>query len=71
MAIEVKSPMPGKVLRILVKEGDQVKMNDKIVVIESMKMEVDIVSTAGGTVKEIKVQEGNPVKTEEVIAVLE
>jgi len=71
LAIEVKSPMPGKVLRILVKEGDQVKMNDKIVVIESMKMEVDIVSTAGGTVKEIKVQEGNPVKTEEVIAVLE
>ena len=67
----MKSPMPGKVLKVLVKEGDQVKMNDKVVVIESMKMEVDIVATANGIVKEIKVQEGNSVKTEEVVVILE
>jgi len=72
MAQEViEAPMVGKVIRILANEGDRVKEGDTICEIESMKMEIPIVSTASGVIKEIKISPGQTIKAGDVIVVLE
>ena len=55
------SPMPGQVLRILVAEGQRVKMGDSLVVLEAMKMEQTIRTTINGRVQSILVQAGQVV----------
>ncbi len=57
----VMCPMPGNILRILIKEGDRVKRGDNIIVLEAMKMENDIASEASGTVHRIFVNQGDTV----------
>lgn len=71
MAVEVRCPMPGKVVSVLIKEGDQVKENNKVFVIEAMKMQIDVVAPADGTVKEVRAKEGVAMDTGAVMAVLE
>lgn len=63
----VLAPIPGLVLRISVKEGDQVQLGDTILVLEAMKMESEIASTAQGVVKKIKVTEGQSVQEDDVL----
>jgi len=63
--------MPGKILEVLVKVGDQVKEDDEVVMLEAMKMENPIYAPAGGTVKEIKVKANDSVETEQVMIVIE
>jgi len=63
--------MVGKVTKILVKEGDQVKENDQVAVVEAMKMEMPVVAPISGTVKEIKVKEGQEVTSDTVIMIIE
>lgn len=53
---QINSNVSGVVLRFLVKVGDKVKADQDLVALESMKMEMMIVSTTAGTVKEIHVQ---------------
>ena len=55
------SPMPGQVLRVLVKEGQQVKTGDSLVVLEAMKMEQTIRTSMDGVVKSILVVKGQVV----------
>jgi len=55
------SPMPGQVLRVLVREGQQVKIGDSLVVLEAMKMEQTIRTTIDGVVKSILVVTGQVV----------
>ena len=55
------SPMPGKVLRILVGPGDPVGLKQALVVIEAMKMENEIRASREGTVAEVHVEEGQSV----------
>jgi len=55
------SPMPGQVLRILVQEGQQVKMGDALVVLEAMKMEQTIRTTINGRVQSVLVKAGQVV----------
>jgi biotin carboxyl carrier protein len=50
---EIKAPMPGMVLTILINEGDVVKKGDSLLVLEAMKMENIIKSPADGTIKKI------------------
>lgn len=63
----VLAPIPGLVLRILIKEGDEIAVGDKILVLEAMKMESEIVSTAGGIVKSIRVKEGESVQEDDIL----
>ncbi|HPR17545.1 MAG TPA: biotin/lipoyl-binding protein [Candidatus Cloacimonadota bacterium] len=63
----VLAPIPGLVLRILVKEGDTIHVGDTILVLEAMKMESEIASTASGIVKSINVKEGSSVQEDDVL----
>jgi len=57
----VKAPLPGLILDVKVGVGDTVKVGDAVIVIETMKMENNIISPVAGTVKEIKVSNGDSV----------
>lgn len=57
----VTSPMPGSIFRIDVKEGDKIDKGDRVVVLEAMKMENDIISEVSGTVKRVFVEKGEQV----------
>ncbi len=56
------SPLAGTVIKILVKPGDEVALNQKIMVMEAMKMETDIVSPVAGVVGAVSVSEGEAVR---------
>lgn len=73
MAIEkVEAPIPGKILSVDVKVGDQVKEEDTtLCILESMKMENPIVAPVSGTVKEIKVAPGQTVQAGNVLVEIE
>ena len=58
----VTAPMPGLILKLAVKDGSAVKKNDKLIVLEAMKMENDIVANADGVVTFL-VKEGDTVET--------
>jgi biotin carboxyl carrier protein len=59
---EIKAPMPGLVLKLLVKEGDTVKKNDPVLILEAMKMENVIKSPGDATVSKIHAQEKTAVE---------
>ena len=65
---EIIAQMPGKIMRILHKEGYVVKTGESILVIESMKMEVQITSTVSGKLSKIAVSEGEQVTTGQLLA---
>lgn len=71
MSVDVKAPMPGKILEVLVNVGDQVAEDDELIMLEAMKMENPIYAPAGGTVKEIKVKANDSVDTEQLMMVIE
>ena len=57
----VEAPLPGRILEILVKVGDEVKIGQAVVVLEAMKMENSITSNYHGKVKQILISEGEAV----------
>ncbi len=59
----VTSPMPGKVVKLLVKLGEEVRADQGVIVVEAMKMENELKSAAGGKVQEIFVKEGEVVES--------
>ncbi|AFL96001.1 pyruvate carboxylase subunit B [Thermococcus cleftensis] len=67
----VTAPMPGKILRILVKEGEKVKTGQGLVVLEAMKMENEIPAPKDGVIKKILVKEGDTVDTGQALIELE
>lgn len=67
----VKAPLPGSVLRINVKEGDEVNRGDILLVMEAMKMENNIYSELKGRVKSIKVQPGQSVLQGDILMEIE
>ena len=60
-AVTVKSPLPGIIISIEVKEGQAVKRGQKVAVIEAMKMENDILAESDGTVTAILARKGDSV----------
>jgi biotin carboxyl carrier protein len=67
----VKSPMPGRVVRVLVAAGDRVGAGQPLVVIEAMKMENELCAPADGVVTKIGVEAGAAVDTGAVLIVIE
>ncbi len=58
---EVRTAMPGKVVRVLVEKGTEVKKGDAVIVVEAMKMQNEIKSPKDGVVGEIRFEEGSTV----------
>jgi biotin carboxyl carrier protein len=55
----VSSSMPGKVVKLLVAEGDLVEMSQPLVIVEAMKMETPLLSPAAGTIRKVHFAEGD------------
>jgi biotin carboxyl carrier protein len=68
---EVKAPMGGKVIEVLVSPGDTVQEGEDVVIIEAMKMEMPIVSDEAGMVKDVICKQGDSVEADAVLVVLE
>lgn len=67
----IKAPMPGLVLKVLVEPGQAIRKGDPVLVLEAMKMENVFKSAADAVVKAIKVAPGTAVEKGEVLIVLE
>lgn len=67
----VVAPMPGKVVRVLVKPGDDVKTRQGLVVVEAMKMENELRAPRDGRVRDVAVAEGQSVDAGAVLLVVE
>lgn len=61
------SPMPGKVIKVNVKEGDKVKEGDVLCVVEAMKMENNIKAMASAKVAKVFVNEGDKVDVKNIL----
>ena len=68
---QVHAPMPGKVVRVLVEEGQEVEAGAGLVVVEAMKMQNELKSPKAGTVIELHARVGATVNAGEVLAVVE
>lgn len=68
---DIKAPMPGKVLQILIKEKADVKAGDPLLVLEAMKMENVIKASSDAVVTSIAVKEGQPVEKNHVLLTFE
>jgi biotin carboxyl carrier protein len=67
----IVSPMPGKVVKVLVKEGEEVEVGKPLIVVEAMKMENELVAEIAGTVKKVFVQPGDAVEGGAKLVVIE
>ncbi|MDB4970003.1 MAG: acetyl-CoA carboxylase biotin carboxyl carrier protein subunit [Myxococcales bacterium] len=67
----VQSPMPGKVVKVLVAAGDEVKAGQGVVVVEAMKMENELKAPKDGKVKSVSAKEGQPVEAGQTLVTLE
>jgi len=67
----VTAIMPGKIIRVLVKEGDAVQEGDVLCVLEAMKMENELRASKSGVVKKVHVKPGSDVEMGEVLVVVE
>ena len=68
--MNIRSPIAGSVIRVCVAVGDKVVVDDEIAIVESMKMEIPVVSEHAGTVAEILIEEKLQVQEDDVLIVL-
>ncbi len=68
---DVITPMPGRVVKVLVTSGSQVVAGDPVLVIEAMKMENRVTAPIDGTIKTIHVKEGDQVNSDETLIQIE
>ncbi|CUA84582.1 sodium-extruding oxaloacetate decarboxylase subunit alpha [Pseudidiomarina woesei] len=68
---DVKAPLAGNVFKVQVKQGQQVKAGDVLIILEAMKMETDIKAEHDGTVAHIQTKEGDSVAVGDVLLTLE
>ena len=69
--VNVKSEIAGNVWKIQVKPGDRIEVEGEIVILESMKMEIPVLSPKAGTIREIKVSEGEAIDEGQLVAVID
>jgi acetyl-CoA carboxylase biotin carboxyl carrier protein len=70
VAEEVRAEMVANVWKVLVGAGEPVSAGDTLVILESMKMEIPVLSESDGTVSQLRVAEGDVVQEGDVIAVI-
>ena len=68
---ELRAPMPGRIVRVLVESGQAVEAGDGLVVMEAMKMENELSARGPGTVESVRVEEGQTVNQGDVLIVVE
>ncbi len=69
--MEIKTQIRAIVWKIVKKEGDKVKIDDEIILLESMKMEIPILSEFNGRIKSIEVSEGDEIDEGQIVAIIE
>ncbi len=67
----ISSPMPGKVVKIPVKTGDEVKAGDTVIIVSAMKMESEYKVKKDRIIKEIKVNEGDTINANQPLIIIE
>ena len=67
---DILALMPGKILKVLVSEGQKIKMGEPVIIMESMKMEQTIVSSTDGVINSINVNEGETIEVGSVMIVI-
>jgi biotin carboxyl carrier protein len=70
-AASIVSPMPGRVVKVLVKPGDTVRARQGLVIVEAMKMENELRAPADARVVDVRVTEGMSVDAKAVLVILE
>jgi biotin carboxyl carrier protein len=68
---KLTAPMPGKIVRVLVRQGDEVEAGSGVLVMEAMKMQNEIKSPKKGMIQKILVSEGTAVNAGDVLAIVE
>lgn len=68
---QVNAPLPGVIMQVMVKEGDEVKRGDNLLIYEAMKMENKLVSEREGIVKTVKVNAGDSILQGDVLLEIE
>jgi biotin carboxyl carrier protein len=71
MAEEVRAPLAGTVLDVLVEPGDTVEMDEELIIIEAMKMQNLIYAPVAGTVGELRTKAGDKVEADAVLLTIE
>jgi acetyl-CoA carboxylase biotin carboxyl carrier protein len=69
--VVVKSEITGNMWKIEVAVGDAVEEEQQVAIIESMKMEIPVITPVAGTVVEILINEGDPIAEEQAVLVVE
>jgi len=69
--VNVKSEIAGNVWKIQTKPGDKVEVDGEIMILESMKMEIPVLSPKAGIIKEIRVSEGEAIDEGQLVAILD
>jgi acetyl-CoA carboxylase biotin carboxyl carrier protein len=67
---ELRAPMVGKIVEVLVEPGARVAADDELIIMESMKMEIPIQAPRAGVVRELRVSAGDTVQEEDVLLTL-
>ena len=68
---EIKTPISGKIIDVFAEDGSKVKEGQVLIVLEAMKMEIQIKSHTTGTIKEIKASKGQSIKIGEILVKFE
>jgi len=69
--VDIEAPLTGNIWKILVSEGQTVEPGDTLIIMESMKMEINVDTLFPGIVTKIMVQEEDAVQAEQVLVVLD
>ncbi len=69
--MEIRAPLTGVMFRVLVTEGSPVTAGETVLVMESMKMEINVDTVVDGTVRQILKREGDKVESDEVLMIVE
>ena len=65
--VAIKAPLPGTIIQVLVKEGDHVTIGQKLLTMEAMKMENNVLSEKDGTVRLVNVKPGQAVQQNDIL----